>query len=85
MPARTLRQAQPWWVEHCLVCMQEQFVVATRSFRVAVPCNVQQPPTLFPQFEKVLDAYRRASKQWSATLNRFAEVRLRGRKRQMVG
>ena len=25
------------------------------------------------QFDKVLEAYRRASKQWSATLNRFAE------------
>ncbi|KAL4445801.1 hypothetical protein ABPG77_009000 [Micractinium sp. CCAP 211/92] len=36
-------------------------------------------------FDKVLEAYRRASKQWSATLNRFAEVRMRGRKRQMVG
>ncbi|KAL4425794.1 hypothetical protein ABPG75_009810 [Micractinium tetrahymenae] len=36
-------------------------------------------------FEKVLEAYRRASKQWSATLNRFAEVRMRGRKRTMVG
>ena len=37
------------------------------------------------QFEKVLEAYRRASRQWSATLNRFAEVRMRGRKRAMVG
>ncbi|PRW58873.1 EKC KEOPS complex subunit bud32-like isoform X1 [Chlorella sorokiniana] len=36
-------------------------------------------------FEKVLEAYRRASRQWSATLNRFAEVRMRGRKRAMVG
>lgn len=36
-------------------------------------------------FEKVLEAYRRASKQWSATLNRFADVRMRGRKRAMVG
>ncbi|PSC76037.1 TP53-regulating kinase isoform B [Micractinium conductrix] len=36
-------------------------------------------------FEAVLEAYRRASKQWSATLNRFAEVRMRGRKRAMVG
>jgi hypothetical protein len=25
------------------------------------------------QFERTLEAYRRASKQWSATLNRFAE------------
>lgn len=49
-------------------------------------------PTFLPtsaahllQFEKVLESYRRTSKQWSATLNRFAEVRMRGRKRAMVG
>ncbi|KAI3438592.1 hypothetical protein D9Q98_001016 [Chlorella vulgaris] len=36
-------------------------------------------------FERTLEAYRRASKQWSATLNRFAEVRMRGRKRAMIG
>mmetsp|Transcript_11599 Transcript_11599/g.42422 ORF Transcript_11599/g.42422 Transcript_11599/m.42422 type:complete len:240 (+) Transcript_11599:139-858(+) len=37
------------------------------------------------EFEHVLDGYKRTSKQWSATFNRFAEVRLRGRKRLMVG
>lgn len=36
-------------------------------------------------FDKVLAAYKAASKQWSATLNRFADVRMRGRKRSMVG
>lgn len=36
-------------------------------------------------FEAVLEGYRGASRQWSATWNRFAEVRLRGRKRTMVG
>lgn len=36
-------------------------------------------------FDEVLTSYRRKSKQWSATLNKFAEVRLRGRKRAMVG
>lgn len=36
-------------------------------------------------FNKVLEAYRRSSKYWSSTLNRFAEVRMRGRKRTMVG
>jgi TP53 regulating kinase-like protein len=36
-------------------------------------------------FEAVLEGYRSASQQWSATWNRFAEVRLRGRKRTMVG
>ena len=34
---------------------------------------------------QVLEAYRKSSKYWSATLNRFAEVRTRGRKRSMVG
>ncbi|EFN57443.1 hypothetical protein CHLNCDRAFT_48645 [Chlorella variabilis] len=37
------------------------------------------------QFDKILESYRRASKYWSGTLNRFAEVRMRGRKRAMVG
>ena len=36
-------------------------------------------------FKKVLEEYRQCSSQYSATFNRFAEVRLRGRKRTMVG
>ncbi|CAD7696580.1 unnamed protein product [Ostreobium quekettii] len=36
-------------------------------------------------FERVLEAYKGASKYWSSVLNRFAEVRMRGRKRTMVG
>eukprot|EP00877_Chromochloris_zofingiensis_P014462 jgi/Chrzof1/926/Cz01g34020.t1 len=36
-------------------------------------------------FDKVLASYQKHSKQWSATWNRFAEVRARGRKRTMVG
>lgn len=35
--------------------------------------------------ERVLASYRKSSKQWSATLNKLAQVRLRGRKRTMVG
>uniref|UniRef100_A0A0D6QWA4 non-specific serine/threonine protein kinase n=1 Tax=Araucaria cunninghamii TaxID=56994 RepID=A0A0D6QWA4_ARACU len=35
--------------------------------------------------ERVLASYKKSSKQWSATLNKLAEVRLRGRKRTMVG
>ncbi|KAJ1687348.1 hypothetical protein LUZ63_018738 [Rhynchospora breviuscula] len=35
--------------------------------------------------EKILAAYRKASKQWSATMNKLAQVRQRGRKRTMVG
>jgi TP53 regulating kinase-like protein len=36
-------------------------------------------------FDKVLEAYSRKSKNWSSTFNRYAEVRMRGRKRSMVG
>ncbi|KAF3651280.1 putative nuclease HARBI1-like isoform 1 [Capsicum annuum] len=35
--------------------------------------------------DHILTAYRKSSKQWSSTLNKLAEVRLRGRKRTMVG
>ncbi|KAJ3702465.1 hypothetical protein LUZ61_006170 [Rhynchospora tenuis] len=35
--------------------------------------------------EKIIAAYRKASKQWSATMNKLAQVRQRGRKRTMVG
>ncbi len=36
-------------------------------------------------FEAFLDAYRRRSRNWCSTLNKFADVRMRGRKRSMVG
>ena len=39
-------------------------------------------PTLF---QVIMEAYKAASKQHAATFSRFAEVRLRGRKRTMVG
>uniref|UniRef100_A0A1D1YIU6 non-specific serine/threonine protein kinase n=1 Tax=Anthurium amnicola TaxID=1678845 RepID=A0A1D1YIU6_9ARAE len=35
--------------------------------------------------DRILSAYRKSSKQWSATLNKLAQVRQRGRKRTMVG
>ncbi|CAI9108623.1 OLC1v1008273C2 [Oldenlandia corymbosa var. corymbosa] len=35
--------------------------------------------------ERILDAYRKSSKQWCSTLNKLAQVRQRGRKRSMVG
>ncbi|KAF5200173.1 EKC/KEOPS complex subunit bud32 [Thalictrum thalictroides] len=35
--------------------------------------------------DRILAAYRKSSKQWSATLNKLAQVRQRGRKRTMVG
>jgi TP53 regulating kinase and related kinases len=36
-------------------------------------------------FEEFTETYRRTSRNWCATLNRLADVRLRGRKRSMVG
>ncbi|XP_078437418.1 protein kinase superfamily protein [Wolffia australiana] len=35
--------------------------------------------------DQILAAYRRSSKQWSATFNKLAQVRQRGRKRAMIG
>ncbi|KAG5394461.1 hypothetical protein IGI04_024424, partial [Brassica rapa subsp. trilocularis] len=35
--------------------------------------------------ERILTAYRKSSKQWSATFNKLAQVRQRGRKRTMIG
>ncbi|TVU31113.1 hypothetical protein EJB05_22784, partial [Eragrostis curvula] len=37
------------------------------------------------KMEKILAAYRKASKQWCATTNKLAQVRQRGRKRAMIG
>ena len=36
-------------------------------------------------FEHIMAAYKASSKQWSAAFNKFAEVRMRGRKRSMIG
>lgn len=36
-------------------------------------------------FEVVLAAYKKKSRQWNSTLNKFSEVRMRGRKRAMIG
>mmetsp|Transcript_18499 Transcript_18499/g.51820 ORF Transcript_18499/g.51820 Transcript_18499/m.51820 type:complete len:231 (+) Transcript_18499:120-812(+) len=36
-------------------------------------------------FEQVLEAYRKNTRQWIPTMKKFAEVRMRGRKRSMVG
>ena len=36
-------------------------------------------------FEHVMAAYKQHSRQWSASFNKFAEVRMRGRKRSMIG
>ncbi|CAA6662773.1 unnamed protein product [Spirodela intermedia] len=35
--------------------------------------------------DQILAAYRKSSKQWSATFNKLAQVRQRGRKRAMIG
>eukprot|EP00891_Asterochloris_glomerata_P003059 jgi/Astpho2/3059/Aster-03363 len=36
-------------------------------------------------FSTILDSYKQHSKGWNSTFNKYAEVRLRGRKRAMVG
>ena len=36
-------------------------------------------------FEAVMREYKTASGLWSASFNKFAEVRMRGRKRSMIG
>jgi TP53 regulating kinase-like protein len=36
-------------------------------------------------FEAVMTEYKKASGKWSASFNKFAEVRMRGRKRSMIG
>lgn len=36
-------------------------------------------------FDKVLSAYSGATNRWAQTFNRFSDVRMRGRKRSMVG
>uniref|UniRef100_A0A1J3FES6 non-specific serine/threonine protein kinase n=1 Tax=Noccaea caerulescens TaxID=107243 RepID=A0A1J3FES6_NOCCA len=35
--------------------------------------------------DRILTSYRKSSKQWSATFNKLAQVRQRGRKRTMIG
>lgn len=36
-------------------------------------------------FDTLMTSYKRHSRQWSSIFNKFAEVRMRGRKRAMVG
>ncbi|PKA64967.1 TP53 regulating kinase [Apostasia shenzhenica] len=35
--------------------------------------------------DRIVSAYKKSSKQWSSTMNKLGQVRLRGRKRTMVG
>ncbi|OVA15526.1 Protein kinase domain [Macleaya cordata] len=35
--------------------------------------------------DRILTSYRKSTKQWSSTFNKLAQVRLRGRKRVMIG
>lgn len=53
--------------------------VLERSFSSAHPLDGQD------MFASLLTSYRKSSRKWCSTLNRLAEVRLRGRKRSMVG
>ena len=58
--------------------------VVLRLVRFPVP-----PPSMDALYDAifaaVLAAYKSSSRAWCSTLNKFAEVRLRGRKRSMVG
>ena len=53
--------------------------VMERSFNSAHPVDGEQ---LFAEF---MTSYRRSSRAWCSTFNKLAEVRMRGRKRSMVG
>jgi TP53 regulating kinase and related kinases len=53
--------------------------VLERSFSSAHPVDGEE------MFASFLTSYRKSSRKWCSTLNRLAEVRLRGRKRSMVG
>eukprot|EP00889_Picochlorum_renovo_P006573 jgi/Picre1/33603/NNA_001083.t1 len=53
--------------------------VMERSFNSAHPIDGEE---LFAEF---MTSYRRSSRAWCSTLNKLAEVRMRGRKRSMVG
>lgn len=53
--------------------------VLERAFASA---HAEKGETLFEVFK---ESYRRSSRQWCSTLNKFADVRMRGRKRAMIG
>ena len=53
--------------------------VLERSFSSAHPLDGEE------MFASFLTSYRKTSRKWCSTLNRLAEVRLRGRKRSMIG
>jgi TP53 regulating kinase-like protein len=53
--------------------------VLERSFRSAHPLDGDE------LLESLLSSYKTCSKKWCSTMNRLADVRLRGRKRSMVG
>ena len=48
----------------------------------AITSTHSDKPTLF---KLILESYRSSSARFSSTFNKFAEVRMRGRKRTMVG
>jgi TP53 regulating kinase and related kinases len=53
--------------------------VMERSFNSAHPLEGGQ------LVESLLASYKRSSRKWCSTMNRLADVRMRGRKRSMVG
>jgi TP53 regulating kinase-like protein len=57
----------------------QDLYVLERSFRSAHPLDGDE------LLESLLSSYKTCSKKWCSTMNRLADVRLRGRKRSMVG
>jgi len=53
--------------------------VLERSFISAHPIGGEQ------MFQEFMTSYRRRSKKWCSTMNKLADVRMRGRKRSMIG
>lgn len=53
--------------------------VLERSFSSAHPLDGEE------MFASFITSYRKTSRKWCSTFNRLAEVRLRGRKRSMIG
>ena len=53
--------------------------VLERSFQSAHPMDGEE------LLDSLLSSYKRSSRQWCATMNKLADVRMRGRKRSMVG
>lgn len=76
----------------CFGCVETRFSILLKTLLVRCKNVLYFPERAITVthaatklFEHVMAAYKTSSKQWSASFNKFAEVRLRGRKRSMLG